>query len=211
MQEDYFTISEKFTYELTEKKSNFIGICVPIKDDREASEFIEKVRHKYPDARHNVYAYSVNVNGVLAERYSDDGEPKGTAGVPLLEAIHKSGLSNVLVTVTRYFGGILLGAAGLTRAYSNTASSALNGAKRIRMKFSNQYEIIIRYDLYGKISKYLETIRCIQKAPDFGETVKLNVTIPASEEESFMKNMNEITSGDFVCKLLVKGFYNIDG
>ena len=122
----YTTVRQEASAEFTEKKSVFIGHAKPVKSDAEAMEFVAKIKEKYKDARHNCYAYYLN-SGVLA-RYSDDNEPQGTAGMPILEVIKKSGVNDCVVAVTRYFGGILLGAGGLVRAYSTAAGLAIEAA-----------------------------------------------------------------------------------
>ena len=116
----YRTVKQPGEAELVIKRSRFIGRCFPVADEQEALRLLEQVRRQHWDATHNCYAYSVGVSGACA-RYSDDGEPSGTAGLPMMEALRRSGVTDALVVVTRYFGGILLGAGGLVRAYSAAA------------------------------------------------------------------------------------------
>ena len=126
----YKTIKIENSDEFVEKKSRFIGYAKPVVTEDEAIEFIKKIRAKHPDATHNVYAYKVRENNI--QRYSDDGEPAGTAGIPTLDVIQKEGITDICVVVTRYFGGILLGTGGLVKAYSQSTAMAYNGAVSAR-------------------------------------------------------------------------------
>ncbi len=124
---DYKTVRAAASGELTEKRSRFIGYCKPVSTEEEATAFIASIRSRHWDARHNVYAYSLREGNL--RRYSDDGEPSGTAGMPVLDVLQKSGVTDVCVVVTRYFGGVLLGTGGLVRAYSQAARLGLNAAQ----------------------------------------------------------------------------------
>ncbi len=150
MEKEYRTVSEYGVDEFTEKRSRFIGYCKPVKTQEEADEFIAQLRSKHWDARHNVYAYVLSENNIM--RCSDDGEPQGTAGVPVLEAIRKSGIVDAVVVVTRYFGGVLLGTGGLVRAYSHAASIALAAAKPVLMRLCTVCTVTCSYGRYGKVS-----------------------------------------------------------
>ncbi len=211
MAKDYVTIKEKTVFVYEEKKSTFTATLVPVNTEEEAVSFVASIKAEYPDARHNVYAYSViSDSGVTVKRYSDDGEPKGTAGMPVLEAVRQSGLDNVAVVVTRYFGGILLGASGLTRAYANTAGGALNAAPRRKMYFCKEMKLTFDYGMYGKIQKYIEPLEIAKKAPEFGSDVTICVAVPENEAGSFEKNITDLTSA--LCKIetLGDGFYEIE-
>ncbi|HIU94159.1 MAG TPA: YigZ family protein, partial [Candidatus Aphodomorpha intestinavium] len=129
----YRTVKQPGEAELVIKRSRFIGRCFPVADEQEALRLLEQVRRQHWDATHNCYAYSVGVSGACA-RYSDDGEPSGTAGLPMMEALRRSGVTDALVVVTRYFGGILLGAGGLVRAYSAAAAAAVRSAGEVEMR-----------------------------------------------------------------------------
>ena len=129
--EEYITIKENTTEEITEKKSKFIANFIKVENKEEAEEKIKEIKKKYHDARHNCIAYRVIENGKLIERASDDGEPSGTAGGPMLNILQKNNLCNVLVVVTRYFGGILLGTGGLVRAYSEATTKAIEKAEKV--------------------------------------------------------------------------------
>ena len=128
----YTTVLGASEAEFTEKKSRFIGRCFPVETEDEAFAVIADVKKRHWDATHNCYAFIVGENG-LTQRFSDDGEPSGTAGMPILDVIKQKGLTNTLIVVTRYFGGILLGAGGLVRAYSKAAASAVDCADMVRV------------------------------------------------------------------------------
>ena len=146
----YTTIYEEAQASFTEKKSEFIGHIAPVSTADEAVAFINRIKAENRKARHNVYAYVLREGNV--SRYSDDGEPQGTGGVPVLDVINKSGLTDVCVVVTRYFGGILLGASGLTRAYSQGCSMAVNAARKMKMCECSRISFSCDYTLYGKVS-----------------------------------------------------------
>ena len=140
--------------ELVEKRSRFIGYCKPVKTQDEAIAFINEIKSKHWDARHNVYAYSLREGNL--RRYSDDGEPSGTAGMPVLDVLQKSGITDVCVVVTRYFGGVLLGTGGLVRAYSQAARLGLNAAQVVLMERCACCTLRCSYTHYGKIASLLQ-------------------------------------------------------
>lgn len=145
----YKTIKTENSDEFVEKKSRFIGYAKPVVTEDEAIEFIKKIRARHPDATHNVYAYKVRENNV--QRYSDDGEPAGTAGIPTLDVIQKEGITDICIVVTRYFGGTLLGAGGLVRAYTKGAKIAIDAAKILERYFCFEYTVNIDYTMLSKI------------------------------------------------------------
>ena len=138
MVESYTTVHHHATFEYEDRKSIFIGEAMPVSTEEEALSFIESVKKEYPDARHHVYAYVLRDNSIM--RFTDDGEPQGTAGMPVLDVIRKNGLTDIAVIVTRYFGGTLLGTGGLVRAYTASALGAVKEAQ------------IITYDIYSTVS-----------------------------------------------------------
>ena len=154
MKNIYKTIHSFGNNEVIISKSKFIGYAKPIKSENEALEFIEKIRQKHKDAAHNVYAYVFGKNSRI-QRYNDDKEPSGTAGIPVLEVIKKEELRNVVVVVTRYFGGIKLGGGGLIRAYTKGAKIGLDAAKIVDKILHKKVKIRTQYSLYGKIENEL--------------------------------------------------------
>lgn len=190
---NYFTIYEPAEASFIEKKSEFIGYIAPVKTNEEAVEFIGKIKSMHRKARHNVYAYILRHDNI--SRYSDDGEPQGTAGTPVLEVLQKRGLTDVCVVVTRYFGGILLGGGGLVRAYSHAASIACDAARIMDMRQCHRLKINADYGLYGKISYILPNFDVITVNSDFGSSVTLEILVQNELLSSLTKELTEITNG----------------
>lgn len=153
MAKDYKTVLENASDEFVEKRSRFIGYCKPVKTEQEAIDFINEKRSEHWNATHNVYAYSLREGNI--KRYSDDGEPSGTAGMPVLDVIVKNEIFDVVVVVTRYFGGVLLGTGGLVRAYSNGSKIAVEAAKPVIMQNCLVCEARCAYNQYGKVSSLI--------------------------------------------------------
>ena len=154
MAQTYFTVAGEGIGTLTEKKSRFIATVCPVTSSEQAMQEIEKLRSKYWDARHNVYAYTL-LEGQI-KRYSDDGEPSGTAGIPILNVLEKMELQNVLIVVTRYFGGILLGTGGLIRAYGQAAKNGIENAGIVQRCLCNIIAVSCSYTQLGKIEKFAQ-------------------------------------------------------
>lgn len=150
---DYKTVLENASDEFVEKRSRFIGYCKPVKTEQEAIGFINEKRSEHWNATHNVYAYSLREGNI--KRYSDDGEPSGTAGMPVLDVIVKNEIFDVVVVVTRYFGGVLLGTGGLVRAYSHGSKIAVEAAKPVIMQNCLVCEARCAYNQYGKVSSLI--------------------------------------------------------
>jgi uncharacterized YigZ family protein len=157
----YVTIKQEAHVEFEEKRSLFIGHAIHVESEEDAAAFVKSIKKKYADATHNVWAY--HLKGGIIARYSDDGEPQGTAGMPVLEAIRKSGVDDVCIVVTRYFGGILLGAGGLVRAYSSCTSAGLDVAGIEENVLSNVYRISFGYEKYSLFLKFIEKYKISDK------------------------------------------------
>lgn len=194
MIQEYKTILNSATTEFEEKKSRFITNVKPVTAEDEAVDFINELKAKYWNATHNVYAYSLN-NESLIQRYSDDGEPSGTAGIPALEVIRRMGVQNAVVVVTRYFGGTLLGAAGLIRAYSKGAAMGLEEAEVVTRKLCTNINIMIEYTLFGKLQNMLITNNNIIKDTQYGQDVELCVLIDTGNEDALIKAVVENSNG----------------
>lgn len=190
MQKSFYTIKESVTDELVEKKSRFIAKIFYVQSEEEANQKIEEVKKENRDARHNVFAYRLE-NGF--EKYSDDGEPSGTAGVPILDILRGEKLVNVLVVVTRYFGGILLGTGGLVRAYSGATKLALKLANKIEMKLCVEYKIVVDYDSYNSLQHYFLNNNITVLSSNFLDAIEINVLVIDSQTEKFLYDLNEIT------------------
>ena len=191
--EDYKTVLNDAEAEMIERKSRFIGYCRPVKNQDEAIDFINEIRAMHRQATHNVYAYVLREDNIM--RYSDDGEPAGTAGVPVLEVIKKEGLTDICVVVTRYFGGILLGAGGLVRAYGKSAKLGIDEAKRIEKIYCKLYLIRCDYSTYGKLEYTINTEGYILKDCAFENDVCMTVGVKPEEEDAFLKAVADISGG----------------
>lgn len=190
---NYFTISEPAEASFIEKRSEFIGYIAPVTTNDEAVEFVNSIKAKHRKARHNVYAYVLRQDNI--SRYSDDGEPQGTGGVPVLDVLLKRGLTDVCVVVTRYFGGILLGGGGLVRAYSHAASIACDAAHIMNMCLCRKIKIDTDYNLYGKITYLLPNFQTITLSSDFGSEVSLEVLVLSEKYDALIKELTEATNG----------------
>ena len=190
---NYLTISENARASFIEKRSEFIGYIAPVRTNDEAVAFINSIKAEHRKARHNVYAYILREDNI--SRYSDDGEPQGTAGVPVLDVLKKRGLTDVCVVVTRYFGGILLGGGGLVRAYSHAASLACDAAHIMDMCLCHRLKITSDYGMYGKISYLLPNYDTITVSSDFGSDVVLEILVLSEKLDALTKELTEVTNG----------------
>ena len=194
MLEQYKTIYEGGQGEIVEKKSRFIATVRLVKTEEEALKFIEEMRKKYWDARHNCHAYVIGERREVM-RCSDDGEPQGTAGKPMLDVLLGEELYNTAVVVTRYFGGTLLGTGGLVRAYSNAVQEGIAGSRVIAKQHGILTEVATDYNGVGKL-QYLFAQRQVPiMDSEYGEAVKMQVLIPFNEAESVKKAVTEATNG----------------
>ena len=175
------------------EKSTFIGYAKPIKTEEEAVEFINEIKKKHKDATHNVWAYTVGEN-MNIQRYSDDGEPQGTAGIPTLEVIKKEDLRDVVVVVTRYFGGIKLGAGGLVRAYTKGAKVGIEAGIVIEKVKYTEVKIKIDYNLLGKIQNEIMNLELTIKDTIYGEDVEIIVYVRNEDVENLESRIIDITN-----------------
>ncbi len=187
------TLAQNVSCSMEERKSVFIGHAAPVKNEAEARAFIESKRREYHDATHNCYAYILD-NGAMA-RCSDDGEPHGTAGVPIMNVCKMSGATDFCVVVTRYFGGILLGAGGLVRAYSAAAKIAIDASGIAVYEDYAVFRIQTTYSDYQRLTVALERIGASEENCDFGENVTVISAIEASRAEELREMVSSITYG----------------
>ena len=183
--------------EYTEKRSVFLGHLRPVETEEEAKEFIEAVKKKYADARHNVWAYSLP-DGV--RRASDDGEPSGTGGAPVLDAMVKRGITACAIVVTRYFGGILLGTGGLVRAYGGSASQLLDLAGSRRVSLYECCSLVCSYQQIGGVTRLCEKYACKDFRAEYAENVCVSVLIDPDLLSSFEADLREKTLGSVILK-----------
>ena len=200
----YTTIQKEAVAEFEEKRSLFIGHAKPVKTEEEAAEFIKLKKKEFADATHNVFGYIIK-NGVCA-RYSDDGEPQGTAGMPVLDTIRKSGVDDACVVVTRYFGGILLGAGGLVRAYANGAKIALEAAGIITYEQYSEIKIKCSYSDYQKIQPMLFKAQAVTDDTIFGESVIVMIALKEEKGADLCEKIRELTSGRAHAEIVGKRF-----
>ena len=180
--------------EIVEKKSRFIATVRKCGTEEEAEAFIEEMKKKYWDARHNCSAFVIGSRGELT-RCSDDGEPSGTAGRPMLEVLTGSGIRNIAVVVTRYFGGTLLGTGGLVRAYTQAVKEGLANCRTGVMRTGCELEVTVDYNDVGKLQYYFGQQSIVPADSIYAENVKFILLIPVEKEENLRKNLIEITSG----------------
>ena len=188
--ENFKTIKEDVTAEIEEKRSKFIANVFYVENTIQADERIKQIKKKYHDARHNCFAYIINENEIVIKRFSDDGEPSGTAGGPILNVIEKNNLYNVLIVVTRYFGGILLGAGGLVRAYTESAVKALENVQFIYKEKGYEAEVVISYQELDKFKYYCEknNIKIINS--EYGENVRYIIELAENKKNKFLESFN---------------------
>ncbi len=188
----YTTVKHFSEFEYEDRKSVFIGAAMPVSNESDAIAFIDAVKKRYPDAKHHVYAYILRENSIM--RFSDDREPQGTAGMPVLDVIRKNGCTDTVIVVTRYFGGTLLGTGGLVRAYTSAALGALEYAEIINYDIYNDIALTVSYSDYGKITSILNDFSVRIDKTDYAENVtvvgRLNKSLVAELEQKLV----EVTS-----------------
>jgi len=194
LQKEYFTVLNEAKGEFIERKSKFIGYIKPISTEEEAHSFINGLKSKNWDATHNVYAYYLKGDTEI-QKYSDDGEPQGTAGMPVLEVIKKQGLQDVVVVVTRYFGGILLGASGLIRAYGKGAVVAIEAAGKVQKRLSKLVAITVDYTDFGRVQNTLLSKSYIIEEVVYTQDVEVRVLVAVDGVEELSTLMIETTNG----------------
>ena len=202
--EGYITIKKPSSFEYEDRKSVFIGQAMPVSTEKEALAFIESVRKRYPDARHHVYAYVLRENSIM--RFTDDREPQGTAGMPVLDIIRKRGCTDTVIVVTRYFGGTLLGTGGLVHAYTSAALGALEAAEIIRYDVYAKVSIKVNYSDYGKISAILSELGFRTEDTIYDADVSIIGSIIKGRVDELEENLTEITSGRADFKVLGEEF-----
>lgn len=193
------TVAATAEAELEEKRSVFLAVAKQVSEEAEAEAFVKERRRAHPDARHTVFAYLLKKG---TARYSDDAEPQGTAGMPVLETIRRAGLSDVVVVVTRYFGGILLGAGGLTRAYAGAANLALAGAGVAEYVPFAEYEARCSYADHQKVTKELERAGARVRDTAFEADVSVRFGVRLEQGEALLRRLTDLTAGRAVIRKL---------
>lgn len=201
-EESYISIAREASWECTIKRSRFIGICVPIVSEEDAGLFLERIREEYPAARHYVYAWKTN-SPYLIQKYSDDGEPQGTGGRPVLDVLENANVDRGAICVVRYFGGILLGTGGLARAYSQAAAGALEEAGIKQFQRHQLFSLEVDYSVYDKLNARLEAAAFFQDEVEFTSKVKLLVGASSERVDELHLLVQDLTAGSG--KLLAQG------
>ena len=202
--QEYKTVQKEASDFFIEKKSKFIGYAKPVKTQEEAVDFISKIKSKNWDATHNVYAYVLRENNI--QRYSDDGEPSGTAGVPVLDVMLKESLVDVCVVATRYFGGTLLGAGGLVRAYSHTSKIALEAAGIITMAQCSVMSAEVDYSFYDRLNILLSDFSAVILNTSFSDKVCVEFSLKENTVDSLNSKLIDVSNGKYALKFLRSEF-----
>ena len=189
--------------EFVEKRSHFISHIWPVETEEQAQQYIKDMKAKYSDARHNCWCYRV---GPATARYSDDGEPQGTAGQPMLKVLEREEVTNVCCVVTRYFGGILLGAGGLTRAYSKGAKDALVASGVAVMGAWARVEVPCTYPLFERVKLEIEGQSGVIDDVAYGADVVLSISLPAEKTESLQGRLTELSAGSIAIRVLAEEY-----
>lgn len=200
----YATVKCRAEAEFVERKSRFIGYITPVKTEQEAVDFFAEIKSMHKTATHNVPAF-ILLDGIT-KRCSDDGEPQGTAGKPILDVLEKEGIVGAAIVVTRYFGGTLLGTGGLVRAYTQGAKEAIHAAGLCMMTLCSLVEIQFDYAFYGKLQYILPKYDVIMKGEDFGALVSLKLLFAKEQVERFQNEIREM-SADTVVPTIVEDQY----
>lgn len=205
---EYKTVEFENKDEFIEKKSRFIGYVKPVKTQTEATEFINSIKSKHWDAAHNVSAYVLRENNI--QRSSDDGEPSGTAGVPTLDVLLKEGVVDACVVVTRYFGGTLLGAGGLIRAYSHASKIALDSGNIITMAPCKVLSVSVDYSFYDRLNILLNEFNANIENSEFTDNVTVTFSIRANTVELLQEKLTQQSNGKYLLKEIGEKFAKVE-
>lgn len=205
--EEYKTVEREASDYFIEKKSKFIGYVKPVKTSEDATQFINSIKSKHWDATHNVYAYVLKENNI--QRYSDDGEPSGTAGVPVLDVLLKENLVDVCVVATRYFGGTLLGAGGLVRAYSHTSKIAVDAGGIITMAECSVLSVKVDYSFYDRMNILLKDFGANVTDTQFADNIEIKFSIKEDRQRALEDKLTDISNGRYLLTYLGSEFAKI--
>lgn len=203
----YKTVKKECSDEFVVKKSRFIGYVKPVKTQQEALDFISAIKTKHWDATHNVYAYVLRDG--MTRRFSDDGEPQGTAGIPCLDVLLKEDVTDICVVVTRYFGGIMLGAGGLVRAYSHGAKIAVDSGEVITMSLCKIAKVKSDYTFYGRLVPLICEEGGIIESTDFTDAVEVTFRIPEEKLSFFETKLVDVSCGKFHSEVIDEKYCEI--
>ena len=206
MSKAYFTVKEQTENLIVIERSKFICNVKGVEDEEQAKAFVESIRKQYSLANHNCYAYIADDKGLI-QKFSDDGEPQGTAGLPMLEVLKNKKMYKTVAVVTRFFGGIKLGTGGLTRAYGGSVSECLSKAKILDMQQSVFYSVETDYELYSKLLKFLNNQEVCIINTDFGNLVNVDFVVKIDFTNSFVDKLTDNFNGKLVAKETGRGYF----
>ena len=211
-EKEYLTVGNVGKGEYSEKKSRFLGEIHPVRDEQEAAAIVAQIRKKYYDARHHCYAWILGDDG-SGQKASDDGEPSGTAGIPMLKVLSGAGIRNAMVVVTRYFGGTLLGTGGLVRAYTNAAQAALADAEIVRMCRCREIGIDTEYSLLDRVLYFLRQEKIAPYDQTYTDRVSLKIRVETARADEIVDKLVALSGGTVSIIELGEGFFplSIDG
>lgn len=205
-EKEYLTVGSVGKGEYSEKKSRFLGEIHPVSSEQEAAAVVAQIRKKYYDARHHCYAWILGEDGG-SKKASDDGEPSGTAGIPMLKVLDGAGIRNAVVVVTRYFGGTLLGTGGLVRSYTNAAQAALSDAQIVRMCRCRVILIETEYSLLDRVLYFLKQEKIAPYDQTYTDKVSLTITVETGRADGIVDKLIALSGGTVVTDVLEEGFF----
>lgn len=208
VKKSYITVRGGGEAVLIEKKSKFISTVRPVSREEDAIAFLNEMRSKYSDATHNVYAYIIDENNIF--RYSDDGEPSGTAGMPVLDTMRKAGIVDTAVVVTRYFGGTLLGTGGLVHAYGASANQGLAAAGIVTRVLCDIVSVTVDYTLTGKMQYKIASENILLDDTIYGNDVTFVLCLKTDETDNFIDQITDFTNGRAICKKTGSKYVDFD-
>ncbi len=208
-QDSYITVQSEASGEIIIQKSRFIAYAAPCETEEEAISYLRKLREKHRDARHCCYAYVIGPNAGIM-RYSDDGEPGGTAGMPMMDVSKNENAVNCCIAVVRYFGGILLGTGGLVRAYTQSCKTALEAAGLIRMELSSTIRCCMSYSLWNTVQYALTKLPLQTVDVSYAENVVITIVSRKKDSESVMEHLRNLSDGKLSCSILSEKYFAWD-
>ena len=203
----YRSVDKSSETEYIINRSRFIGRCFPVTSEEAALSLLGDIRKKHWDATHNCFAYRIGETASIA-RFSDDGEPGGTAGMPIMDVLRSKELTDVLVVVTRYFGGVLLGAGGLVRAYSRSAADAVAEAGIVSYIPAKQLSISMDYSRYGGMEQYIRSTVQVEDV-EFMENVTMRITVAGERLDAFIKDITERSDGRCIPEIIGESYLRV--
>lgn len=204
----YKTVKKRSQTTLIEKKSRFIANVCPVSNEEKALAFLNEIRSKYPDATHNVYAYVIDENNIF--RYSDDGEPSGTAGMPVLDTLRKPGIVDVCVVVTRYFGGTLLGTGGLVHTYGASAKSGLLASEIVVRQLCDVVSVKVDYSLLGKMQHEIMSKGYLLEDTVYEDDVTFIISCPIDMTDKIISDITDMTNAKAFCEKTGKKYVDTE-